>query len=215
MENCRSMDTPLATNWRKEYASSKEEVNATICRKLVISLMYPMNTRLDMCYAVNQLRKAMVRPTKLYWKASKHVLRYLRGTTKYGLWFRQAEGVRLQGFTNSYWVRSPSNKKSTSGVIFNIGSTTLSWYNRKQRSVSLSSTEVEYIVASQATCQEIWTRKVLVGLFSQEMDLTMIYCDNQSRIKLSKNLVFHDRSNHIGFWYHHLWDFVQRIIMLL
>ena len=58
-------------------------------------------------------------------------------------------------------------------------------------------------------------RKILVGIFIEEMDLTLIYCDNHSCIKLSKNSVFHDRSKHIDIWYHHLWDCVQRIIMLL
>lgn len=44
MENCKPMDTPLATNWRKSYASSSEEVDATIYRQLVGSLMYLVNT---------------------------------------------------------------------------------------------------------------------------------------------------------------------------
>jgi len=79
------METPLATHSRKEDATSIEEVDATIYQKLVGSLMYLVNTRPDMCYVVNQLSQAMVRPTKLYWKATKHVLRYLRGTTQYGL----------------------------------------------------------------------------------------------------------------------------------
>eukprot|EP00253_Pinus_taeda_P031892 PITA_31892 len=48
--------------------------------------------------------------------------------------------------------------------FFNVGSTTVSWYNRKQRSVALSSVEVEYMVASQATCEAIWMRTILVGL---------------------------------------------------
>lgn len=43
----------------------------------------------------------------------------------------------------------------------------------------------------------------------------MIYCDNQSCIKLSENPVFHDRSKHINIWYRHLRDCVVRRIMLL
>jgi hypothetical protein len=51
-------------------------VNATVYQQLVGSLMYLVNTRLDICYAVNQLSQEMVEPTKIFWKASKHVLRY-------------------------------------------------------------------------------------------------------------------------------------------
>ena len=69
MEISKPMETPLAGNWRKEDATSGEVEEATVYRKLVGSLMYLANTQLDMCYAVNHLSQAMVRPTKLYWKA--------------------------------------------------------------------------------------------------------------------------------------------------
>jgi len=68
----------------------------------------------------------MVQPTKLFWKAAKHVLRYLRGITQYGLWYRWIEGLKFQGFTDADWASSPSDRKSTSGGIFNLGSTTVS-----------------------------------------------------------------------------------------
>ena len=67
----------------------------------------------------------------------------------------------------------------------------------KQRFVALSSAEEEYMAASQAACEAIWMRKILVGLFGSHLDLTVIYCDNQSCIKLSINPVFHDISKHI------------------
>eukprot|EP00253_Pinus_taeda_P017855 PITA_17855 len=83
----------------------------------------------DLCFVVNQLSQAVVQPTKLFWKVEKHVLRYLRGTTKYGLWYKQIEGVKLQGFTDADWAGSPLERKSTYGGIFNLGSTTISWYS--------------------------------------------------------------------------------------
>ena len=130
-------------------------MDATIYRHLVGSLMYLVNTRLNICYAVNQLSQAMVKPTKLFWKVRKHVLRYLRGTSEYGLWYKQMDGVKLHSFMDADWAGSPSDRKSTSGGIFSIGSTTVSWYSRKQRSVSQSSAEAQYMAASQATCEAI------------------------------------------------------------
>jgi hypothetical protein len=38
----------------------------------------------------------------------------------------------------------------------------------------------------------------------------MILCDNQSCIKMTENLVFHDRSKHIEICYHYICDMVQR-----
>ena len=88
MQGCKHIDTPLPGGWRKEDATSAEVVDATIYRQLVGSLMYLVNTRPNICYAMNQLSQVMVKPTKLFWKAGKHVLRYLRGTSGYGLWYR-------------------------------------------------------------------------------------------------------------------------------
>eukprot|EP00253_Pinus_taeda_P020662 PITA_20662 len=128
---------------------------------------------------------------------------------------RWLEVVKLQGFKDVDWAGSPSNRKSTSGGIFNLGSTAVYYYSKKQRSLALSTVEAEYMASSQATCEAIWTWKILVGLFDQRMDPTVIYCDNQSCIKLSENPVFHDRSKHIDIRYHHLRDCVARRIMLL
>jgi hypothetical protein len=66
------------------------------------------------------------------------------------------------------------------------------------------------MVASQASCEAIWLRKLLVGLFGQELPPTIIHCDNQSCIKLSENPVFHDRSKYIEIRYHFIRDWVQR-----
>ena len=71
----------------------------------------------------------------------------------------------MHGFTDADWAGSPTERKSTSGWVFIIGSTTVSWYNRKQISVALNSAEVEYMAASQAACEAIWMRKILVSLF--------------------------------------------------
>jgi hypothetical protein len=168
--------------------------------------MYLVNTRPNILYVVNQLSQAMVKPTKLFWKVGKHVLRYLSGTSEYGLWYRQTNDMKLHGFTDVDWVGNPMDRKRTSGEIFSIRPTTIYWYNRKKRSMELSSAEVEYMAVSQAACEAIWMRKILVCLFGSHLDLTVIHCDNQSCIKLSINPMFHDRSKHIDVWYHHIRD---------
>ena len=76
-------------------------MDASVYWQLVGLLMYLVNTRPEILYAINQLIQAMVNPTKPFCKAGKHVLRYLRGTSEYGLWYRQMDGVKLHGFTNA------------------------------------------------------------------------------------------------------------------
>ena len=59
----------------------------------------------------------------------------------------------------------------------------ISWFSRKQSSVSLSTTEVEYIAAFSASCEAIWIQKLMSGLFNLELDTTVILCDNPKLYK--------------------------------
>eukprot|EP00253_Pinus_taeda_P023629 PITA_23629 len=175
MEDCRPMSTPMITNWKKLHASDSKLVDPTLYRQLIGSLMYLVNTRLDICFAVNTMSQFMCEPRKVHWVAAKHILR-----------------------------------KSTSRCCFGLGSAVVSWFSRKQQSVALSSAEAEYMAASLASCEAISLRKMLFGLFGQPLRPLVIYCDNQSCIKLTENPVFHDRSKHIGIKYHFIRDYVQK-----
>jgi hypothetical protein len=92
---------------------------------------------------------------------------------------------------------SVSDRKSTSGCCFSLGSAMISWQSRKQSRIALSTAEEEYIVACSASCEAIWLQKLLISLFDLEMEATLILCDSQSCIKMTENHVFHDKSKHI------------------
>ena len=62
MEDCRPMSMPLVTNWRKIDASSSEEFDPTLYLQLIESLMYLVNTRLDISYAYNSFSQFVVVP---------------------------------------------------------------------------------------------------------------------------------------------------------
>ena len=117
--------------------------------------------------------------------------------------------VKFHSFMDADSAGIPTDRNNTSGGIFSIRSIIVSWYFKKQRSVAISSVEAEYMAVSQVACEAILMRNILVGLFGSHLDPTVIHCDDQSFIKLSINLVFHDRSKNIDIWYHHLRDCVQ------
>lgn len=151
----------------------------------------------------------MVEPKRAHWAAAKHVLRYIQGTVNYGLLYTRRNDIRLSGFTDANCTRSSVDQKSTSGYCFNIGLGMTSWCSRKQKFVALSSAKAEYMAASTASCEAIWLRKLLVNLFRRRMEATRIMCDNQSYIKLSENLIFHDQSKHIDIRCHLVRNCVQ------
>ena len=96
-----------------------------------------------------------------------------------------------------------------------MGSGVISWFSRKQSCVALSTAEEEYVTSCSTSCEVVWLRKLLSDLFDLQLDATCIYCNNQSCVKLSENLVFHDKSKNIEIKYHYIRDMVQRGVVKL
>lgn len=96
------------------------------------------------------------------------------------------------------------DRKSTSGYVFLIGGSAVSWASKKQPIVTLSTTEAEYVAATSCAQQAIWLKQVLEEMGSKQDGSIVIWCDNSSTIKLSKNPVFHGRSKHIAVRFHFL-----------
>jgi hypothetical protein len=190
MTYCRPMCMPLVMNWRNIDASDSKTIEPIIYRQLFGPLMYLVNTRPNITFATKSLSQFMVDPQRVHWIVVKHVLHYLRGTMEYGLLYEHSGGVILAGFTYVDWEGCAEDIKSTLGCFFNIGSSIISWFNRKHKSVELISIEAEYMVASLAACEALWLRKLLLGLFKQEPEATVIHYENQSCIKLSENQCF-------------------------
>jgi hypothetical protein len=112
----------------------------------------------------------MVDMRQVHWIEVKHVLMYLRGTMEYGLRYLGGDGVELQGYSNSDWIGSLIDRKSTSGCYFILGLTMITWFSRKQTSIALSSIEVEYMEKSMASCEASWLHEFIMGLFDQDLE---------------------------------------------
>jgi len=97
-------------------------VDPTLYEQLIGSLMYQVNTRPDICFAVNTLSEFMVEMRRVHWVAAKHVLRYLCGIVEHGLSYIQEDGVKMMGYTDADWAGTTTDRKSTSGCRFNLGS---------------------------------------------------------------------------------------------
>jgi hypothetical protein len=148
MEDCGPILTPVVTNWRNLSASKFELVDAMRYHQFLGSLMYLVNTRPYICFSMNTLSPYVVDLRRVHLIVEKHVLRYITGSMEYGLDYVRDDGVRLIGYTDSDWAGYAVDKKSTSECCFRLGSTIVSWFNHKHKSVAPISAKVEYMATS-------------------------------------------------------------------
>jgi hypothetical protein len=160
MLECKSMNTPMETKLKLLVDTSSYLIDATLYRQIIGSLMYLTNTRPDIYFAVNTLSQFLVEPRCVNLVAAKHVMRYLKGTMDYGLSYDGDHDFILSGYIDADWAGSIADRKRTSVCCFSLGSAMISWQSRKQSSISLSTTEAEYIAACSSNYEAIWLRKV-------------------------------------------------------
>ncbi|PNX59229.1 hypothetical protein L195_g051311, partial [Trifolium pratense] len=139
----------------------------------------------------------------------KRILRYLKGTASYGLWYERGKGEELVGWSDSDYAGDIDDRRSTSGYVFMIDTKAVSWSSKKQPIVTLSITEAEFIAAASSACQGICLSRILAQIDTKGKGYITIYYDNSSSIKLSKNPVMHGRSKHIDARFHFLRDLTK------
>lgn len=185
-------------------------------REAIGSLLFVSNgTRPDIALAVNRLSRYMEAPHKLHWNAVKRVIKYLKGTMHLGLKFKPNKNACINAFSDSDFAGDTLTRKSTTGFLVYLGNSVISWNSQKQSVVALSTTEAEYIAASETVREIVWVRRLISEIsFSKELNATL-YMDNQSAIKLIKNPVFHKGSKYIDIRYHYIRDKYEQQDFLL
>jgi hypothetical protein len=208
--DCNATRTPMEARCQLSKESSEAPVDATLYRSLIGSLRYLVHTRPDISFAVGFLSRFMEAPASDHLAALKHLLRYIAGTLNLGCVYRRGDSEKLTGFSNSDHAGDVDTRKSTSGVLFFLGHSPISWQSQKQKVVTASSCEAEYIAAATAACQGIWLARLLGELLNKKAAPFSLFIDNKSTISLCKNPVLHDRSKHIDLRYHLIRDYVEK-----
>ncbi|GFY02804.1 retrovirus-related Pol polyprotein from transposon TNT 1-94 [Trichonephila clavipes] len=91
------------------------------------------------------------------------------------------------------------------GFITFIDETPISWRTFKQKSVSLSTMEAEYVSLTEAAKEFIWLKNVIDNKsLNLELSENVMFCDNQAAISFSKSPVENYRTKHIDVRYHFL-----------
>ncbi|KAJ9533216.1 hypothetical protein QJQ45_018360, partial [Haematococcus lacustris] len=167
---------------------------------LVGSLLYlACCTRPDITFAVGALARYMATPTEQHWQAARCVLSFVRGTAGHGLLF--GGGRELQGYCDADYAGDADTRRSTTGYVFTLGGTAVSWSSRLQPTVAAATAEAEYMAAAAAVKEGLWLRKLLHDLELPDGNIS-IWCDNQAALKLLKNPIASNRSKHIDVHHH-------------
>jgi len=157
MEQCKPVMTRLGVHLKMQAASEQqllddeEYMKSVPYSNAVGSIMYSMiGTRPDLAYPVGIISRFMSLPIKEHWLGVKWVLRYIRGTLKMKLCYKRGLDFILRGYCDSDQAANVDNRRSISGMVFTLGSSTISWRSCLQKVVAMSSTEAEYMSLTEA-----------------------------------------------------------------
>ncbi|XP_075499187.1 uncharacterized protein LOC142537565 [Primulina tabacum] len=185
-ENPKHMKTPIGSSEKLCKEDVAENVDNTLYRSIIGSLLYLTASRPDIMFSVCLCARYQSNPKISHLKAVKRILRYIAGTIELGLWYTHETNSNLVGFSDADWAGDLDDRKSTSGGCFYLGNNLISWHSRKQNCVSLSTAELEYVAVGNACTQLLWMNQMIedYGLKSESL---VVYCDNSSAINISKN----------------------------
>lgn len=173
-------------------------------REAVGSLLFAATvTRPDIMHSVSVASRYLNNHGQSHWNAVKRIIKYLIGTKDIGIYYKNdVNSGELIGYSDSDFAADLNTRRSTTGYIFKFCNGPVTWNSQRQHSVSLSTTEAEYVAASHAAKESVWLKQLLSDI-GEYFDTPIKLCiDNQSAIRLIRNPEFHKRTKHIDIRYH-------------
>ncbi|KAE8701279.1 putative serine-threonine protein kinase, plant-type [Hibiscus syriacus] len=216
MQDCKPISTPLPINFKLSSSMSptNEKENMEMSRvpyaSAMGSLIFAMIcTRPDIAQAVGVVSRYMANPGRKHWNTVKRILRYIKGTSNIALCYG-GSNLLINVYVDSDYVGDLDKSKSTTGYVFKVAGGAVSWVSKLQSVVATSTTEAEYVAATQASKEAIWLKMLLEEL-GHNQEYVSLFCDSQSALHLARNPEFHSRTKHIRVQYH----FIREKVCLL
>lgn len=210
MLDAKPSKIPLDPSYLSESDTSEPFLQETMYRSLIGALLYlSISTRPDVATAASMLSRKLSCPTLRDWNEAKRVLRYLKGSIDLSLKLGHKDYDRrsdLIGFIDADHAGDINDRKSNSGFVFLFRGAPISWGCHKQTTVSISSTEAEYVSLSEACQESVAIRRFLDEVDYKQKNPTLVFEDNQSCIQLASCERIGRRSKHIETRYHYVRD---------
>ena len=214
LSDCSSAKTPMATATKLELNTKESKVDISSYRGMVGSLLYLTASRPDIMFSTCLCARFQADPRESHLIAIKRIFRYLKGTPNLGIWYPRDSGFDLIGYSDADYAGCRIDRKSTTCTCQFLGSKLVSWFSKKQHSVSTSTVEAEYIAAESCCAQVLWMRNQLFD-YGFKLEKIPIFCDNTSAIAITENPVQHSRTKHIDIRYHFIREHVMNGIVEL
>ncbi|GJS88478.1 putative ribonuclease H-like domain-containing protein [Tanacetum coccineum] len=185
------------------------DVDVHLYRSMIGSLMYLTSSRPDIMFVVCACSRFQVQPKASHMHAVKRIFRYLKGQPTLGLWYPKDSPMDLIAYSDSDYAGASIDRKSTTGGCQFLGCRLISWQCKKQTIVANSTTEAEYIAASNCCGQVLWLQNQLLD-YGYNFMKTKIHVDNESAICVVKNHVYHSKTKHIEIRHHFIRDSYEK-----
>ncbi|KAK4342722.1 hypothetical protein RND71_038538 [Anisodus tanguticus] len=197
MSSCKSTFTGVDTKPKLGTAAGAPYEDSTRYRSLAGALQYLTFTRPDITYAVQQVCLFMHHPRVEHMNALKRIIRYIQDTLDYDLHLYHSSTSTLVSYTDADRGGCPDTRRSTSGYCMFLGNNLISWFAKRQSTLSHSSAKAEYRGVANVVFESCWLRNLFLELHCPIQKATLVYCDNVSAIYLSGNPVKHQCTKHI------------------
>ncbi|KAL0439860.1 UNVERIFIED_CONTAM: Retrovirus-related Pol polyprotein from transposon TNT 1-94 [Sesamum latifolium] len=119
-------------------------------------------TRPDVASALSVTSRYQACTGDAHWGAVKSILKYLERTKDMFLIYGGGELI-LEGYSDASFQSDDDDAKSQSGFVFKLNGGVVAWKSSKQDTTADSTTEAEYIAASEAAKEAVWILHPIVG----------------------------------------------------
>lgn len=225
MVDSHVVSNPICSGGKLSKSDGNELLDPTIFHSIIGSLQYLTITQPNFTFAVGKVAQFQSHPMETHLKAGKRFLRYIKGTSSFGLWYLSSNDWltrlfmdvdttftlnNINAFSDADWANNPDDQGPITSACLFVGQNLICWCSKKEISMCQSSTEAEYHALANATTQAKWLCQIFHDLGIRITKEPMIYCDNQSSIFLASNPTTKSHTQNVDTDFHFICELLDK-----